>query len=215
MPHTTIPKIIHQIWIGKKYRRPEKWMNTWPAMNPDWDYRVWTDDNLHKLLPLRAQTAFDAMPHLAGKADILRYEILHRFGGVYIDADTECVSPLTDDLLQNVAFAAHENEYIRPGLIANSVIGAQPGCLLMNAMIEHVAALPDLANCSALDIWKTTGPLAFTRLVGQHRFTFLRLYPSFWFYPIHCSDTHYTGVVDRCYSRQFWGGTTAGVYEPL
>ena len=152
MQHPTIPKIIHQIWIGKKYHRPEQWMNTWPAMNPDWEYRVWTDDNLHTLLPLRAQTAFDAMPHLAGKADILRYEILHRFGGVYIDADTECVAPLTDDLLQNFAFAAHENEYIRPGLIANSVIGTQPGCPLMNAMIEHVAALPDLANCSALDI---------------------------------------------------------------
>jgi mannosyltransferase OCH1-like enzyme len=215
MQNATIPKIIHQIWIGKKFRRPEKWMDTWAAMNPSFEHRIWTDETLHELLPLRAQRAFDTMPHLAGKADILRYEILHRYGGIYVDADMECISPFTDDLLQNVAFAAHENEYVRPGLIANSVIGTRPGCPMMDAMIEHVAALPNLAACTALDIWKVTGPLAFTRLIGQRQFTFVRLYPSFWFYPQHCSAVNYSGVIDRCYSTQFWGGTTPGVYEPL
>jgi len=28
MQNAAMPKIIHQIWIGKKYRRPEQWMNT-------------------------------------------------------------------------------------------------------------------------------------------------------------------------------------------
>lgn len=206
-----IPKIIHQIWIGQKYRRPELWMQTWGDMNPEWEYRLWTDDNIPEL---RCQAAYDAMPHLSGKADILRYDLLHRFGGVYVDADSECVSPLTDDLCDNLAFAVHENEYIRPGLTANGVIGTQPGCPLMTAMSDHIETLQDLAGCASTDVWKVTGPLLLTRTIGRGLFSFVRIYPSYWFYPEHCSGLKYAGVVDRCYAKQYWGGTKTGIYEP-
>ena len=204
-----IPKTIHQIWLGKAFARPESWMNSWRDMNPGWQYRLWTDDNLPSL---RNQRQFDQMPHFPGKADILRYELLHRHGGIYLDADSECISPLTDDLLDNVGFAVHENEYARPGLVANGVIGARAGCPLMAAMMHRIEALSGLAHTPAPDVWKLTGPLAFTRELGQGGHTGYRIYPSFWFYPEHCSGARYTGIVDRCYARQFWGSTRATVY---
>lgn len=205
-----IPKIIHQIWLGDQSRRPERWMRTWQTMHPDWEYRLWTEANLP---PLRAQVAFDAMPHFAGKADIARYEILHRFGGVYIDADAECITPLTDDLLANQAFAVHESEYARPGMIANGVIGCLPQTPLMAAMTDTVMATPGLRECPALDVWKLTGPLAFTRVIGRGGHSYIRIYPSFWFFPEHYTGIRYSGVVDRCYARQYWGSTRPGVYE--
>lgn len=205
-----IPKVIHQIWLGDQARRPARWMSSWQQKHPDWEYRLWTEANLP---PLRAQAAFDAMPHLAGKADILRYELLHRFGGVYIDADAECVASLSDDLLSNRAFAAHENEYVRPGMIANGVIGCLPGTPLMAAMTDTILATEGLRECPAIEVWKLTGPLAFTRVIGRGGHSYIRIYPSFWFYPEHYSGVHYSGVVDRCYARQYWGSTRSGVYE--
>ena len=38
-------KIIHQIWVGQ-LPPPTKWMKIWPKHNPDWEYRVWTNDDL-------------------------------------------------------------------------------------------------------------------------------------------------------------------------
>jgi len=81
-----IPKIIHQIWIGTALSRPERWMNTWREMNPGWEYKLGSDGNLP---PLVNQTQFDLMPFYPGKADILRYELLNAYGGIYVDADSE------------------------------------------------------------------------------------------------------------------------------
>ncbi len=205
-----IPKIIHQIWIGNQAPRPQRWINTWIEKHPDWTHRLWTDDDLPSL---QNRLQFETMPHLAGKADILRYEILLQFGGVYIDADAECVSPLTDDLLVNRGFAVLENEYFRPGVIANGVIGCEPNCPLMAKLVEGISAMGDLSATPVLDVWKTTGPLFFTRSLGQNRMTFYRLYPSFWFYPTHYTGLQYSGHVDRQYAKQYWGSSTPGVYD--
>lgn len=204
-----IPKIIHQIWIGDQSRRPTRWLQSWREAHPDWVYHLWTEDNMPAL---RAQAAFDAMPHLCGKADIARYEILYAMGGVYLDADSECVSPLTEDLLQNRAFAAHENEYWRPGLIGNSVFGCEPQVPFLAQLTDRIVAERRLAHCSAADVWQLTGPLPFTRTIGEGGHSYVRLYPSFWFYPEHCSGISYTGYVDRCYARQYWGSTKEDIY---
>ncbi|HCT52382.1 MAG TPA: mannosyltransferase, partial [Balneola sp.] len=53
-----IPKIIHQIWIGDQSKRPSEMMKTWQDMNPDWEYMLWTDDNLPQIAN---RVQFDAM----------------------------------------------------------------------------------------------------------------------------------------------------------
>jgi mannosyltransferase OCH1-like enzyme len=190
--------------------RPQRWIDTWIRAHPDWTHRLWTDADV---ATLRCQRQFDTIQSMAGKADILRYEILHQHGGVYLDADSECVAPLTDDLLLNIGFAVLENEYFRPGVIANGVIGCERGCPFMAKLIDGISAMGDLSASPALDAWKITGPLFFTRTLGQHRFTFYRLYPSFWFFPVHYTGLQYTGFVDRQYAKQYWGSTIQGVYE--
>ena len=44
----------------------------------------------------------------AQKADIARYEVVHRFGGVYLDTDMECLRPL-DDLISDHESSPHAN----------------------------------------------------------------------------------------------------------
>jgi len=66
---------------------------------------------------------------LNGVADIMRYEILFNEGGIALDADSLCLRPLEDWVLEPAAFAAWEHEHIRPGLIAAAALVAAKGFL--------------------------------------------------------------------------------------
>ena len=94
-----LPKIIHQIWLGD-IEPPYSFMKSVKDNHPDYDYRLWTDDNLPH--PLFNQDLFDKARYYPEKADILRYELLYRFGGLYIDADIICLKPLNDLLLDKI-----------------------------------------------------------------------------------------------------------------
>jgi len=43
----SIPKIIHQLWIGDK-PRPSKLMDTWRDKNPDFEYICWNEEEMQK-----------------------------------------------------------------------------------------------------------------------------------------------------------------------
>ena len=92
-----IPKILHQIWLGPK-TPPAHFMlfrDKWKAMHPDWEYKLWTDADLDSL-NLELRDLIDASPNYAEKSDILRSELLERFGGVYLDVDMDPKVALTE-----------------------------------------------------------------------------------------------------------------------
>ena len=81
----TIPKIIHQIWIGNNNKPPIKLMNSWKQKHPDFEYIFWTEDEIIKRkLILQCQKKYDIINEIVGKVDILRLEILYNYGGIYI-----------------------------------------------------------------------------------------------------------------------------------
>src|SRR5690606_4684967 len=108
-----IPKIIHQLWIGPR-PAPLLWMDTWRKINPGWKYIYWNEAKLREAFPggLRNQQQYDAMDEWCGKCDIARIEILNTFGGLFIDADSICLRPLDNFLLENDSFTCYENEFI-------------------------------------------------------------------------------------------------------
>ena len=82
----TIPKIIHQIWIGPK-SLPLFWLNSFQiefaSSNPEWLYKLWTNDNIHSIIysmDPTIKTLYNSIPdeqkHYCHKADILRLIIL-------------------------------------------------------------------------------------------------------------------------------------------
>lgn len=101
-----IPKRIHQIWIGTK-PLPEKflWMiKTIKKNHPNWKYKLWTNKDL-KSFKLKNKKVFDKLTNIGAKADIFRYEILERYGGVYFDIDFESLKSL-DELSYYYSFCA-------------------------------------------------------------------------------------------------------------
>jgi mannosyltransferase OCH1-like enzyme len=121
----TIPKKLHLIWVGDDTKRPHHSIDSWKHKHPAWEFRVWSNAELDGT-PWKARRQIDrfrALNHWDGVADLMRYEILHEHGGVYVDADSTCVRALDDWLLDTRMFAVWENERHSPGLIANGFIG--------------------------------------------------------------------------------------------
>lgn len=197
---TGIPKIIHQIWLGNE-KPPYRLMETWEAMHPDWEYKLWTDENIKDVIELLPQ--YHEIEEYCGKADILRYQILHKFGGVFIDADSQCLRRLDDFFLENNSFAAFENEEVRKGLIANGYLGATKDNELMKILIDKISKIK---NINAQPPWKITGPRLLTKTVVSLTYDGLAIYPSHFFMPVHYTGLKYKGD-GLVYANQFWGST--------
>ena len=139
-----IPRRLHFVWVGPPM--PEQfaeWIVGWARLHPSWVVTVWRDGDLGWLAN---QDVYDAADEIAGdhagqiRSDVARYEILHRFGGVYVDCDMEPRRPI-DDLLGCEMFAAWETDL---AWINNAVMGSRPE---HPALAELIEALP--ANVEA------------------------------------------------------------------
>jgi mannosyltransferase OCH1-like enzyme len=202
-----IPKIIHQIWIGPK-KMPEKYMDTWKNLHPDWTYMRWTDKEIAEHFPkgFKNQKHINEIEEWAGKADMIRYEILHKFGGIYVDADSICTNKLDDHFLDHSAFAGFENEQCRGNLVANGYMGSTKGNAFIKKLIDEIHKTPSVSQrITGRMAWQNVGPLFFTEMIMKHQ-PDISIYPSFVFIPEHYSGITYKGT-GKSYSKQLWGST--------
>ena len=95
-----IPHIIHQVWEGKTELLPEQFMQfaeTWKENHPAWQYEFWEkkrmDTFVRKYYPEFAGTYF-GYRYDVQRWDAIRYLILYKMGGVYVDFDYECLEPM-------------------------------------------------------------------------------------------------------------------------
>jgi mannosyltransferase OCH1-like enzyme len=206
-----IPKILHFIWVGDQARRPDNCIRTWVDFHPDWDIRLWGNEELagDDWINRRHMEAMYGR-ELNGVADLMRWEILHAHGGIVLDADSVCLRRLDDALLDCPAFACWENEIVRPGLIAAGYFGAEPGNPFVGQIVLDIAAEASVVHDLA---WKTVGPQRLTDAYRAHRYTPLRIYPSHYFIPQHFTGIMYEGR-DRIYAHQLWG-STRGAYDEI
>lgn len=137
-----IPKIMHHIWLGGPM--PEQyvqWRKKWQAMHPDWISLLWTDKevaNLH----LENQEYYDETTSYGEKANLLRYELLYQFGGLYVDTDCECFKPF--DFLHHCCDFYAGCEYPQRSwsgnkvMIGNSIMASRPGHPLVAKFIKNI-----------------------------------------------------------------------------
>lgn len=216
-----IPKIIHQLWIGPT-PAPRPWMDTWRELNPEWTYMFWNEAKLREAFPngLRNQRQFNAMDEWCGKCDIARVEILNKFGGFFVDADSLCLSPLDDFLLKNDSFTCYENEFVCGQLVACGYLATIPQNMLMEMMIEQIGRL-DIGRIKAVErtsawdasqqAWQLTGNALLTKTIFQNRYTPITIYPSHYFIPEHYSGLKHRGI-GKTYCRHLWGSTVGSSY---
>jgi hypothetical protein len=105
-----IPFILHQTWKSKDMPTGMKnATNSWKNLNSDYKHIFYDDNDVtnyvnnfdcdgFKFDKNKLQTAFNKIKSGAGKADIFRYLVMYNTGGVYADADTVCLKPITQYL---------------------------------------------------------------------------------------------------------------------
>jgi inositol phosphorylceramide mannosyltransferase catalytic subunit len=168
-----IPRIFHQIWLGPD-PVPEEYAayrQTWIDRHPGWLLRVWTDDNL--LEGAHRGEVYETLRTPAERADMLRLELLWRFGGVYVDCDFECVRPI-EPLLGGVEFFAG---YRKPGHANNAIMGSVAGHPLVGRALDEIRPRTTYGPVDK----EGTGPLFLNRILAE--FPGVTLFDPGVFYP--------------------------------
>lgn len=169
---TTIPKIIHQIWIGPA-KCPDRFLKTWSVdyigANPDYQYILWDDDKINKLMSFNTniKKIYTAEPTYYGKADIARYVILYYYGGIYIDADSvwvndKSLTPLIcQDDVDFVAGMEPNREWFACGVIGTTPFNPKTASILryFESMSDNYEEIRRNTHP-----WKLTGALCLSRL---------------------------------------------------
>jgi mannosyltransferase OCH1-like enzyme len=208
-----IPKIIHQMWIGPK-PPPIKLMDTWKEKNPSYEYIFWNEEEIKKRnMHFTCQDDIETMSEINGKADIMRWEILYKYGGIFIDADSICLEPLTPLFHTCKGFASWENEIIRPGLLSTCCMGFTPRHEICGAAIDWIENNDVCVERTKQPAWVLTGPNLLTEIYKKKKFENFSVYPSYFFSPIHYSGKLYLGH-SKVYGLHVWGSTKQA-YETM
>jgi len=88
--NNNIPKLIHLIWVGENNPPPyfESHVLGWQERMPDWEIRVWRNEDINvDHFPPAIIDIINLCEKGAQKADIMRYFIVEKYGGVYLDSD--------------------------------------------------------------------------------------------------------------------------------
>lgn len=124
---------------------------------------------------------FNASRYYGEKSDILRWEVVYRFGGVYVDTDFECFHPL-DNLNHCFDFYTGLQPLdINHVQLGAALFGAIPGHPIMQECIQKIQH-----NQHIMQIIARTGPIHFTRCflskITERNLINIAL-PASYFYP--------------------------------
>jgi len=186
-----IPKIIHQVWIGPN--KPPEFLGSWKEMNPGFEWLLWDIKAVKNFLPLYNQHLFDEFASqrtqtgITGIVDLLRYEILYKYGGIYIDADVECLRPLEGEFLESSFFISYVLDQVED-ILSTSVIGCVPEHTIMNNIIEELYQYEKVEDTPNI----FTGSCKLTKVIEGSGVKVTKL-PSYCFNPIHYSGAKYMG----------------------
>lgn len=140
-----IPEVVHRIWFGPKPMRREliEFGRTWERAG--YEAKLWTEANLPEL---RNQEIYDeigrvgvntggGVPELGvwvQRADVVSYELIFQFGGIYANTDMECLRSLRPILHGVEAFAGMEDGEF----LSNALMGCAQGNAFYGELLEEL-----------------------------------------------------------------------------
>jgi hypothetical protein len=136
-----IPKIIHQIWLGPRPISKEYQANSqkWQELHPGWSYKIWREDDINKW-NFPSKDLFYKASSYQEKSDILRYEILKKYGGLYVDMDYRPIKSF-DEVHQKYTFYASIEPVHSEKVdvtIANSILASVPNNKIFDISLKQI-----------------------------------------------------------------------------
>ena len=212
-----IPKIIHYCWFGRG-PMPElalKCIESWHKFMPDWNYKLWNEDNFDVSSTPYTKEAYEAKKY-AFVSDFVRLKALCEEGGLYFDVDFEVYKPF-DDLMFNRAFAGFEGSKHLPVMMG--VCASEPNGKWVREMLDSYNGRHFLID-GALDL--TTNVTYLTKVMCQNglvqngkeqHYLDLHVFPVDYFCPMQTTGEYLR--TDRTYCESVglnsWSARNKGV----
>ena len=197
-----IPKTLFQIWIGDR-AAPLEWMATWKKTHPDWEYKL-IDNSAISQRRFRNQKLINEYikrREFPGAADLIRYELLHEFGGFMPGADAISLQSTNELWSRPTAYTVYENEIARPGLVS-PILASNPNNAFLQTIIDK---LHEISPTKIDKAWRTTGNQFVAKMLSEYDNDVV-IFPSHYFIPKHFSGQTYSGN-GKIYAEQRFGET--------
>ena len=156
-----IPKKIHLIWLGGE--KPKKFnflLERIKEKNKNYDVIEWNDNNIN--FELINQRLFDETENLGSKSDILRFELLYKYGGIYMDYDFLQIKSF-DELLEYDFFAGTDKN--NPNEVWNSIVGSTPKNKICEKFLNDILNNEPIKRHEINRVMNETGPYYLTKLI--------------------------------------------------
>jgi hypothetical protein len=239
LPHvvegTCIPKLIHQTYadteLPVELQQNQQHLQT---MNPGWEYRFYRDKDIIEFISKHygpeMLSYYNRINPIYGaaRADLFRYLVVYKCGGVYLDIKSSLNVPFDDFLLDDDRYltAQWENEAgeefagwgfhydlrnIKGGEFQQWHIAAAAGHPFLRSVLQNVLKnidlyIPALHAVGKRGVVRVTGPIAYTLAITpllatcKHRII-TRQNPFPFKYSIYPYDAH-IGLLSTHYSKR-------------
>lgn len=124
---------FHYCWVGgaEKSEKIKSCIASWKRVCPNAEIIEWNESNYDVNKNAYIREAYEQKKY-AFVSDYMRFDILYRFGGMYLDTDVELLKDVTPLTKENfTGFESEEN--VAPGLI----LYAEKGDPLMKEMLDY------------------------------------------------------------------------------
>ncbi len=201
---------IHYIWLGgkKKPRVIRKCIKSWEKYLPKWEIKEWNESNLNIDICEYCREAYNAQKY-AFAADVLRFDILYRKGGLYFDTDVKLLKNMQPLIDACDAFCGFEFSMVAPGLVLYS---KTPGNEVLKETLELYKSTHFIEN--GVKNTKVVGEY-FSEILSRHGFNYknekqicdsFTIFPSTYFCP---TDGYGNKIAfsDNTYSVHLYAGS--------
>lgn len=204
-----IPKIIHQVHMGNTALSTQElsWQKTWKDKNPSWSHVLWDDAKIKNDLKITHPRVFENCKSFSEKSDVLRFEILYQFGGLYIDTDFECLKNI-DPLFQNREIVLFLQQ---PKKICGAFFGASKRNPEVKRLIDGLPSREKSHSNSIADC--KYGPVYITEKLGWEtgipdgeHCPKKTVYPYLWFEKARQKED-FTKTHPEAYAVHHWSGS--------
>ena len=192
-----IPRIIHQTWKDRNLSAEDQAMQaTWKSLHPEWQYRFWTDEDNQRLVEEHYPELLElwsSYQYPIQRVDLVRILYLHKYGGLYVDLDFECLKPI-DELLTPY-LVVMGCEYGGLGVLmrgedftCNALLASVPGHEFWDVLLREMAKANRRKRFFEMKVsfvLYTTACAILDRVAKQYQVSHddLVIYPKEMFYP--------------------------------
>jgi mannosyltransferase OCH1-like enzyme len=183
-------------------------MERWEDLHRGWEHRLWDEENMPAL---ENQDLYDRAEEITNhspwqyRSDVIRYELLWNYGGVYLDMDFEPVRAI-DPLMNGEPWVVtHARRWV-----GNAAMAFPPRHPAMREAIDRLRDTADMDPKVPSTI--RSGPQFWTPIARRHK---IHALPEHYFFPYDSSQLHRGGKAKGVYAAHHWNNRRTKLGRPL